>query len=85
MSPRADKARISKAEIGKIRVDRIGRTLSARNHQIFAALTRNIFDAYEAGQTIQQLCQDYGLREERLRGILKEEKRIAESGLSACR
>lgn len=83
MSPKAGKAKISKARIDKIRVDRIGRTLSARNQQVFAALTRDILNAYEAGRTVQQLCHDYGLPEERLRGILKEEKRIAKTGLSA--
>jgi DNA-directed RNA polymerase sigma subunit (sigma70/sigma32) len=56
------------------RADKIRETLSATNRQVIAALTRDIFDAFESGQTIKQLCQEYGLPEERVRDILKDEK-----------
>lgn len=57
-----------------LRAVKIQEAFSARNSQIFAALTRNIFDAFESGRPINQLCQDYGLPEQRVRDILKGEK-----------
>jgi hypothetical protein len=56
------------------RADAIGEAFSARNRQIFAAVTLDIFDAFESGRTIKQLCQEYGLPELRVRDILKDEK-----------
>jgi Mor family transcriptional regulator len=56
------------------RADKIRETLSARNRQVFAALTHDIFHAFESGRTIKQLCQEYGLAEQRVRDILKDEK-----------
>jgi hypothetical protein len=56
------------------RADAIGEAFSARNRQVFAALARDIFDAFESGRTIKQLCEEYGLPEQRVRGILKDEK-----------
>lgn len=56
------------------RADKIRETFSARNSQIFAALARDIFNAYESGRTVNQLCQEYGLPEQRVRDILRDEK-----------
>ncbi len=56
------------------RADAIGEAFSARNRQVFAALALDIFDAFESGRTIKQLCQEYGLPEQRVRDILKDEK-----------
>jgi hypothetical protein len=35
---------------------------------------RELFSAYEAGRTIKQLSENYGLTEERVRTILTDEK-----------
>ena len=56
------------------RADKIRETLSARNRQVFAALARDMFDAFGSGRTIKQLCQEFGLPERRVRDILKDEK-----------
>ena len=56
------------------RADKIREMLSARNRQVFAALARDMFDAFESGRTIEQLCQEFGLPEQRVRDILKDEK-----------
>ena len=56
------------------RADAIGEAFSARNRQVFAALARDMFDAFESGRTIKQLCQEFGLPERRVRDILKDEK-----------
>jgi hypothetical protein len=61
------------------RANKIRESLSARNTQVFAALAGDIFSAYESGRTIKQLCQEYGLPEQRVRDILRDEK--ARSGL----
>jgi hypothetical protein len=57
------------------RADAIGEAFSARNRQIFAALARAIFDAFETGRTVGELCREYGLPAERIGDILADEKR----------
>lgn len=57
------------------RADAIGEAFSARNRQIFAALARTIFDAFESGWTVSELRREYGLPTERIRDILKDENR----------
>lgn len=70
------------------RADAIGDAFSARNRQIFAALARTMFDAFETGWTVSELCREYGLPTERIRDILTDENRnrIAKRNdrLSAC-
>jgi DNA-directed RNA polymerase sigma subunit (sigma70/sigma32) len=56
------------------RANKIGESLSARNRQVFAALAGEILNAFESGRTIKELCQEYGLPEQRVRDILKDEK-----------
>jgi hypothetical protein len=57
------------------RADAIGEAFSARNRQIFATLARTIFDAFETGWTVGELCREYGLPAERIGDILADEKR----------
>ena len=57
------------------RADAIGEAFSARNRQIFAALGRTIFDAFELGVDGQRALPEYGLPAERIRDILKDENR----------
>ena len=56
------------------RANKIHEALSARNRQVFAALAGDLFNAFESGRTIKQLSQEYGLPEQRVRDILKDEK-----------
>jgi len=57
------------------RANEIHALFSARNREIFAGLTRKLFNAFEAGATVQQLSRQYGLPVERVHTILKDETR----------